>query len=242
MTKKLITLILLLFIFSGSKAQNSFSNLSPKQKIKLAKKEQKAAKKDKEYIQLMDEALILFQDQHFLDAKSKYESASKRRPDNVYPLVMLDDIEIAINAQKEEIKQEEIAETTIPESIILEEEIIISNKIIAIEEDPIAIENKEIIVPLDTEKEIADNIKPDEKKEILIVKPRAQKVYKDDGVYFSEFKEGSAQVSQIEIIKKGVNTSYRMVVHSWGATYYFKGSDPITKDEWLKINEELEKD
>ena len=97
--------------FFGTKfslAQEDFSNMSPKQRIKVAKKEQKAAKKDKEYLALMDEALIAFQAKDYSKAQDLYQKAHERRPDNVYPMVMLDDIALAIEAEEKQVETEEI--------------------------------------------------------------------------------------------------------------------------------------
>lgn len=272
---KLFTIILL-FIFGLNLsvfAQDDWSKMSPNQKIKLAKKEQKAAKKDPEYLKIMDEALVLFQDGQFDEAKEKYTAAHNRRPDNVYPMVMLQDIDVAMELQitEEEIEEEIIVEEIIEEEIIAEEVIaeevvpevpensIIVEEVIAIEEEPIveedimeeevieeaiiieeeiAIETAPILVPNDTEIEIAKAEKP-AKTETITTIVHPPKEYAEDGVYREELKEGNAKVDQITIVEKGVATVYRKVIHAWGAIYYFQNGDPIFEAEWDKLLEEI---
>ena len=244
-----ITLGLLVFSLSMF-AQQDWSKLSPKQKIKLAKKEQKAAKKDPEYLIIMDEALILFQNREFEKAKEKYAIAHERRPDNVYPMVMLDDIEIAMTLPVEEQKQEE----QVPEEIVIDvDEEIIEKRIeqyqveemkeeqIEVIASPI-IEPEAIDLPEDPEIAISKAEKPVRQAELVAPVVQAQKEYLNDGVYRESLKEGSATIDQVTIVVKGVSTVYRKVSHSWGAVYYFKNEDPIFDTEWDKLISEIEKD
>lgn len=256
---KITSTLLFLFIFIQLPvlAQKDWSNLSPKQKIKLAKKEQKAAKKDPEYLKLMEEALVLFQEGKFEEAKKKYSKAHSRRPDNVYPMVMLDDIEIAMNLPqektKEEIVEEEIIEEISNEEIAiesLEEEVLTEENEIeveidemekeeVVEEESIKEENTEIVVPVEPEVVINREIKANTEKTVINHPP---KVYEKDGVYRENLKEGNADVEQITIVEKGQTTIYRKVSHAWGAVYYFQDGDAIFKSEWEKVIEEIDKD
>lgn len=256
---KIISTLLFLFIFfqSGVLAQKDWSNLSPNQKIKLAKKEQKEAKKDPEYLKLMDEALVLFQDGKFEEAKRKYTEAHNRRPDNVYPMVMLDDIEIAMNLPQEktteEIVEEQVVEEIIEEEIAiesLEEEVLQEENEIEVEIDEMAVEEKieeeaienedtQIVVPVEPEVVINREIKANTEKTVINHPP---KVYENDGVYRENLKEGNADVEQITIVEKGQTTIYRKVTHAWGAIYYFEDGNAIFKSEWEKIVSETEKD
>jgi len=246
-----ITLGLLVFSLSMF-AQQDWSKLSPKQKVKLGKKEQKAAKKDPEYLKLMDEALILFQNKEFEKAKEKYAVAHERRPDNVYPMVMLDDIEIAMILPEDEPKQEELAFEEVLIDVDIEEEILEKRAEPYQEEDmkeeqigliasPIA-EPEVIDVPEDFEKAISQAEKPLRQTELGSPAVQVQKEYLNDGVYRESLKEGSATIDQVTIVVKGVSTVYRKVNHSWGAVYYFKNEDPIFDTEWDKLISEIEKD
>lgn len=244
MKLKLSISILLIMISLTSYAQTDWSKLSANQKIKLAKKEQKEAKKDPEYIQMMDEAMLLFQEGQFEKAKEKYTQAHLRRPDNVYPMVMLDDIEIAMNLPKEEMVEEEIplAEPEV-EIIIVEEPALLEDQNIdnSKVEEEILVEEKEIIIPKDPEKTAPIVAKPERKAEVKNPSTQVQKSYENDGVYRESLKEGSAKVDQITVVEKGVSTVYRRVDHSWGATYFFKNGEAITEKEWDNLMLELEK-
>jgi hypothetical protein len=253
---KLATLFIL-FIFSlniNTYAQSDWAKMTSKQKVKLAKKEQKSAKKDPEYLKMMEEALLFFQDNLFDQAKEKYTQAHNRRPDNVYPMVMLDDIEVAmesalvIEQTEEELYVEDIIEKeiideeiTTPEekevTVIEEEE---AEEISIFEEEEIVEEPVSILVPPVKEKEISKTKLPEENSpnNTTIIHPT--KVYAEDGVYREDLKEGNAKIDQITIIEKGVATVYRKVSHAWGAVYYFQNEEPITAAEWNKILVKIE--
>jgi len=246
MIKRSFLILLILSLSTSFYGQNDWSKLSAKQKIKIAKKEQKAAKKDPEYLKLMEEALVLFQEGNFEEAKVKYQAAHDRRPDNVYPIVMLEDIEVAINSPEEEIVEENVQE-------VIEEEAtpiiapVINETNVEIQEDeveelivePEITESEEIILPTVAEKPTTV-VKPTKQPEKETTRVQVQKEYLNDGVYKDSFKEGSANVEQIKIVKKGVETTYRKVSHSWGAIYYFKGEDSISKNEWEDLLKEIE--
>lgn len=248
--KRLLCLLITFATFSFSAtAQQDWSKLSASQKIKLAKKEQKAAKKDPTYLALMDEALALFQSGKYDEAKSAYEKAHELRPDNVYPMVMLDDIEIAMTLPQVEPEIEEAEAEIIAEEIAIEvlEEEIIEEEIEIIEEEILAEELMIEEAEVDSEIVIAERAEPlkspvaTKKTEKVIVNHPA-KVYEEDGVYKENFKEGSANVEQITIVEKGASTIYRKVSHSWGAVYYFENGNAIFKTEWEKMLADLPKD
>lgn len=249
MKLKLVGTLIFLFAYASPFAQESWSGLSANQKIRLAKKEQKAAKKDKEYLQLMEEALSYFQAKEYDKAQEKYKAAHLRRPDNVYPMVMLDDIQVALEKEEETVIVEEIIEEevieeelTTPQVEIIEPEVLEEE---FVEEQKIEMEEQSedpITIPKDPEIEITETQKPDLHPERKVVIKQEPKVYLEDGTFFSNFKEGSADIEQIDIVVKGVNTRYRKVSHSWGAIYYFKNEDSITKDEWTKVYKEAKQD
>lgn len=244
MKLKLSISILFIIISLSAYTQTDWSKLSANQKIKLAKKEQKEAKKDPEYLQMMDEAMRLFQEGQYEKAKEKYAQAHLRRPDNVYPMVMLDDIEIAMNLPKEELVEEEVPvsepeiEVILIEEPALEEDQNIENSEI---KEEIIVEEKEINLPKDPEKTTPVVAKPERRSELKSPATQVQKSYENDGVYRESLKEGSAKVEQITIVEKGISTVYRRVDHSWGATYFFKNGEAITEKEWDNLMSELEK-
>lgn len=251
MRKQLIVTLLFFAISILFYGQDEWSTMSAKQKIKIAKKEQKAAKKDPEYLKLMDEALLLFQKGNYKDAQRKYQEAHDRRPDNVYPKVMLEDIDIAMSLPEEE-KEEVIVEEPIQEPIEEEVLLVVTPEIAepAVEKPQESEENnskeEEIVetevvaLPQEVEKPTTVE-KPKPQPERTTTRVQVQKEYLSDGVYKDSFKEGNADVEQIKIVKKGIETTYRKVSHSWGAIYYFKGENDISKKEWEDLLIEIEK-
>ncbi len=87
------TLIITLLLASGL---TSFAQprLSPIEKAELAAKELEEAKNDPAFLKAMDEAHQLFESQSYEQAIAKYEEASKLRPQNVYPSVIIYDIQL----------------------------------------------------------------------------------------------------------------------------------------------------
>jgi TPR repeat protein len=247
--KTLLLILFGVFIFSiNIDAQKDFSELSPKQKIKLGKKEQKAAKKDPEYLALMEEGLSFFQQKQYSKALAKYEEAQNRRPGNVYPMVMIDDIEIARNLVETQtnMETEVLLESTMltakepeykapetnpkPDEIKREEPKQENPEIIETQTPDVLVIN----TPEKLEKEVTSKPNP------VIIERIEEKVYENDGIYRETLKEGSATIEQITVVKNGVTTVIRQVVHTWGGVFYFKDKDAITKQEYQKLISELE--
>ena len=243
-----ITLLLSAFIFPlNTVAQQDFSKLSAKQKIKLGKKEQKDAKKDPEYLQMMSEGMVYFQSKEYDKAITKYQGAHDRRPNNVYPMVMLEDINVAKELISVETKPEtEVvlfgSETSTREPENKKSNVVIASSIDSIQESPP--ENIELI---ETQTQIPIVINTPEKLEKPVVKstevetvPKKEvKVYENDGIYHETLTEGSATIYQITIVRMGKATVLREVVHTWGGEFYFYNQDPITKQEYKKLVSKL---
>ena len=246
--KIFITLLLSVLIFPlKTEAQQDFSQLSSKQKIKLGKKEQTEAKKDPEYLQMMNEGMVYFQAKEYDKAITKYEAAHNRRPNNVYPMVMLEDINVAKELISVEAKPE--TEVVLLNSAASEREpenkqsdIVVNLKTDSIQEpqpektelietqtqDPIVINTPEKV---EKQVVISNEVKPIDKKEA--------KVYENDGIFHETLKEGSATIHQITIVKNGKATILREVVHTWGGEFYFLDQDAITKQEYKKLVSKL---
>ena len=246
--KIFITLLLSVLIFPlNAVAQQDFSKLSAKQKIKLGKKEQKEAKKDPEYLQMMNEGMIYFQSREYDKAISKYEAAHDRRPNNVYPMVMLEDINVAKESISAETKPETVVELI--DSDVTERELEnkssdleITSNIDSIQESPsekIEIIETQTQVPIviDTPEKIEKSVV--KSAEVKTIPKKEEKVYENDGIYRETLKEGSATIYQITIVKKGKATVLREVIHTWGGEFYFFNQDPITKQEYKKLVSKL---
>jgi len=244
--KTLISILFSVFMFAiNTNAQKDFSELSPKQKIKLGKKEQKAAKNDPEYLALMEEGLAFFQEREYSKALAKYEEAHSRRPKNVYPVVMIEDVAIAKNLILTQTK----AKT----------EVVLENNLVEIKEpaykepdtkpDVTKEEEKKQENPEIIETQIPEEIvinTPEKLEKELVVKPNPviietieEPIYKNDGIYRETLKEGSATIDQVTVVKNGSITVIRQVVHTWGGVFYFKDKDAISKQEYEKLIADL---
>jgi hypothetical protein len=231
----------------NSEAQQDFSGLSAKQKIKLGKKEQKEAKKDPEYLQLMNEGMVFFQSKEYSKAIAKYEDAHNRRPNNVYPMVMLEDINVAKKLIATETKPEtEIILTTSDDSAREPEnkksDIVVNTVTDSIQASPSV--NTELI---ETQTEDPIIINTPEKVEKQVVKStevkaiaeKEEKVYENDGIFHETLKEGSATIYQTTIVRNGKAIVLREVLHTWGGEFYFMDQNPITKQEYEMLVSKL---
>lgn len=114
--KQRFTLIALILALSlPCMAQKDFAKLPAKVKLKMAQEEELASESDVEFQGLMTEGMNLFETREYELAIEKFEAAGERRPINVYPPVMIEDVKLAMSLPQEE---EEVAE----EEPIIEEE------------------------------------------------------------------------------------------------------------------------
>lgn len=114
MNNKLIITASLLILSGSIAAQNEFANLSAKAKTEMAKSEEIESEKDEIFQELMGTGMEHFESNRFEEAISAFESAGNRRPINVYPPVMIEDVKLAMSVYVEEEIEEEPKED-IPE-------------------------------------------------------------------------------------------------------------------------------
>ena len=241
--KTLTTLLISILIFSiNTEAQQDFSKLSAKQKIKLGKKEQKEAKKDPEYLQMMNEGMAYFQTKEYDKATTKYEDAHNRRPNNVYPMVMLEDINVARELVSVETKPETTVilpdNTESRELETKESDLVVNSTNDSDQDNP---DENPKIIETQTEDPIVINTPENIEKQVVVptkvntIDKKEEKIYESDGIYRETLKEGSATIYQTTIVTKGKTTVLREVVHTWGGEFYFMDQDPITKQEYKKL-------
>ena len=241
-----ILTILFLGISTGSIAQKDFSKLSGRAKAKLAKKERKEAKKDKEYQLMMEEAHDNFVGQKYHDALDLYEKARERRPLNVYPKVKIEDVLLAMQNQPQEENVETVFEDPLkiesppePEKIsdpadaqerieeVFEEEIQKAEDIVEKEVPPPPKEEKsepkvdKVVIVKD------EDLKP--MSEAQLREDLGQRY--EDGVHEKTFTEGNKTITERIVVKEGLGDIYRRVQYAWGA-FYFKNNKSVTKNTW----------
>ncbi|MGY6563063.1 MAG: hypothetical protein ACXITV_13250 [Luteibaculaceae bacterium] len=100
-----ILIFLLAFGFKLS-AQIDFQNLSAEDIIRIGKEELVEASKDIVFIELMDKGHELFKSKNYDAAIQHYSQAQKKRPQNVYPSVIIRDIELEKANQERKATQE----------------------------------------------------------------------------------------------------------------------------------------
>lgn len=231
----------------NTQGQQDFTELSAKQKIKLGKKEQKEAKKDPEYLQLMNEGMALFQSKEYGKAITKYEDAHNRRPNNVYPMVMLDDIDVAKKLIASETKPETEVELTAFDDSTREPENNKSDIVVNAGRDSIQDSSPENTELIETQPQDPIVINTPDKVEKQVVKStevkevakKEEKVYENDGIFRETLKEGSATIYQTTIVRNGKAIVLREVLHTWGGEFYFMDQNPVTKQEYEMLVSKL---
>jgi hypothetical protein len=98
-----LTLIALVIVLSmPSIAQKEFSKLPAKVKLKMAQEEEIASDADPVFQGLMTEGMNFFEAKEYELAIEKFEEAGTKRPINVYPPVMIEDVKLAMTLPQEE--------------------------------------------------------------------------------------------------------------------------------------------
>lgn len=122
MLQRLTLIAIAIALSFPSLAQKEFASLPAKVKLKMAQEEEIASEGDPVFQTLMSEGMTYFEDREFDKAISKFEEAGARRPINVYPPVMIEDVTLARSLPYEEAVTEQEPEV-IEEPISTEPEI-----------------------------------------------------------------------------------------------------------------------
>src|SRR5690554_6055791 len=103
--------IILLLTSTLVSGQEKFAELSSKERIQVVEKEEKEAANDERFQSLMQDGHLLFKEKHYLKAIHTYEKAQDRRLYNVYPKVIIADIELSMKDILQALRVAEKAET-----------------------------------------------------------------------------------------------------------------------------------
>lgn len=230
-----------------AEAQKDFSELSAKQRIKIAEEEQVQAATDHTFQQEMELGHELFKQKHYLKAIRAYEQAQKKRPYNVYPKVKITDIELSMKdtlVQLREAEKQELSQ----------------------QRDRIEPEKKpDQQQPNETEKERLEKLDNWEKKEReRMAREREREDKKSEplpesggdvpkisledyqkelaqkypsGITEEEYKEGNKSITKRIVVRGGKGNEYKRVEHSWGGVFYFKNGEAITDRVWKSETE-----
>ncbi len=257
MNKKTILLGALLMFSAHTFCQTTLDGMSARAKSKLAKQEERDAKKDDAYQSLMEEGHTSFEANDFEAALNSFEQASSMRPVNVYPPVMIADVKLAMenyvepedtaSIEEEPILSEpevaELPEVTTKEDDIARQERLkeaYEREMQKVQDEapaPIAEAEPEtplIDTPAITEVPIEEQ-KTDSEGMIEFTDEDPQVVLAGkfpDGVTEEEFEEGNKVILRRVVVKDGVANDYRRVTHAWGGVFYFKNGESVTLRTW----------
>lgn len=226
--------------------EDKFANLSSKERISIAQKEEIDSKQDREFQQMMQAGHELFKGKHYLKAIHKYEEAQAKRPYNVYPKVIIADIELSMKdtlatirkAEEMEKKAEELKpETPKPETKPEEkkEETSTADRIEKMDKWE-AEERKKLEAQREREKQQATPPPTKNNGEVAVLsledfqKDLAEKY--PTGTTESIEKEGNRTTTTRIVVAEGKGNEYKKVVHSWGGVFYFKNGEAVTERVW----------
>ena len=210
-----------------------FAGMSPKERARIAKKEQEEAREDPAYQAIMVQAEDHFRNARYEQALASYREARTLRPLNVYPKVKIKDVKALI-------AQRQAAAAAVP---VMEKPV----------EDPIEIAPAPVSVevpalePLPSvEKDEAPSSAPEpsvERGPAVVSKPTQAKETRErtvetikpkpvDGLSERRSKEGNAEVVERILTAEGRSTVFKRVAHTWGQVFYFEDGRPIDPRVW----------
>jgi len=233
-------------------AQNDFKKLSAQERSAIAEREMLEAARDFDFLRLMDEGYALFVQKHYLKAIRKYEVARDLRPYNVYPKVIITDIELSMKDTLQMLREKETeAERTAdrferkppPELPNREKEMKEFDE-----------REKERLKNVDKweqnqRRQVADQValKKDEDDKKLTLQPLTgqdvpvasiEDLQKELGKLYSEgitqrsYDEGNRKITEHIVVKNGLGNEYKRVEHAWGGKFYFKNGSSISERVW----------
>ncbi len=230
-----------------SVGQEDFSELPAKERIAIAKSEEVDAKRDAVFQQKMQEGHELFKGKHYLKAIHKYEEAQAQRPYNVYPKVIIADIELSMKDTLEILRAEERIQKeapkpkvetpekpeTKPDSTTTEDRMRRLDEWEASErkrrEAQREAEEKKEPAPQTITGDVEQMTLADYQKELANTFP--------EGVSETVEKEGNRTTTTRVVVKDGSGNEYKKVVHEWGGVFYFKNGEAVTERTWKSETE-----
>lgn len=239
---------------TGLKAQGDFADLSTKERINLAEKEETESATDADFQQMMQAGHELFKGQHYLKAIHTYEKAQDRRPYNVYPKVIIADIELSMKdtlqtlraaekaqtqSQKMQPEQKSVKPDTKPVTQTIDE---------TKEERLEKLNNWENEERARRERERAEEKEKDAKPTEVIMEGDVEKLSTADyqkelaskypsGITENVSKEGNKLIITRVVVKDTIGNEYKKVVHDWGGVFYFKNGEAVTERVWTQETE-----
>jgi len=227
-----------------------FASLSPKERIAAAEREEVEAAQDASYMQMMQQGHELFKKRHYLKAIHKYEDARTQRPLNVYPKVIIADIELSMKdtlTTLRAVEKLELEKPQLPEPPKADTEKVAEPKPIDIpKETPKqrlekvekweAEERRKLEQARQQQNEtkpaVAETAKGDVPKMSVAdyQKELAQKYPK--GITEEISTEGNKTITKRIVVSGETGNEYKKVVHNWGGVFFFKNGESVTERVW----------
>lgn len=261
-TARLLAYVAYLALAAGAQAQGTdaasltdeFSRLSPKERARIARKEQEEARVDTAYQRVMARAEERFQQARYEDALAGYEQGRRMRPLNVYPKVKIQDIQALIKKRDEEVakaaaivpgtKEEPIVPAVVPTEPVA--------TVIAPREDPPppadvapvpeAVHRPAEPAPLREKRTPAPLAAPIVRDTVRTARAEASNAPQreavpqlPDGVRENRYREGNADVIERVVTRSGKSSVYKRTENKWGQVYYFEDGQPIDARVWKAL-------
>ena len=195
---------------------DEFAYLTAKERSKIAKQERIDAIEDTIFLRFMQEGETLFRERSYEDALTKFKAARNRRPYNVNPKVKIEDLE-ALLLQREKQTTKQTVPTITRGTTSTDQKAVLQTSALP-----------SISSVTRTQPAGITAILPDE--ELPPSDPRSLGLNIEQRVFI----QGTARVLERVVHLDNRDDIYRKVTHEWGAIYYFKGSNTITKRTWDK--------
>jgi len=254
MQSRILLTVLYFFLASLLFGQDNFTQLSTKERIKIAENEEKAAGNDEQFQKLMQNGHNLFKEKHYLKAIHTYEQAQDRRPYNVYPKVIISDIELSMKdtlltlraAEKVEAQKEKLEKKEKPIQV---KEKVDEPKPESEEERRAKLEKWENQERAKRERERElEKQKAEEEKPQAVISGDVKILTTDDlreelgqkypdGITEETTTEGNKTIIKRVVVSNNLGNEYKRVIHNWGGVFYFKNGEAVTERVWTEETE-----
>lgn len=250
-------IILIFLLFAGLVASTSilaqgrdFSELSASERAERAEKESLEAAQDQAFLFLMDKGHQMFSEKHYLKAIRAYEDAGALRPNNVYPPVIIRDIEISMKDTLNTLRKKEAEELDSTKQQRTKPELPDREKIMEeFREKEAERQQKAAQWESEERKQLARHreLKKDEEGEKRELDDYSGSDVRDasleefqeslaeeynEGVTQRSYEEGNRKITERVVVKNNKGNVYKRVEHAWGGKFYFKNGTPISEESW----------
>jgi hypothetical protein len=249
----LLIVAITFFVFGSLQGQTTdteFSKLSAKERSEIAQKETMEAARDHAFLYLMDQGHQLFVEKRYLESVRKYEDARALRPRNVYPPVIIRDIELSMKDTLQLLREKEKEEKPETPSARKEPELPDREKIMEEFRKKEAERQKKVDEwessqrrymareralkeEEDQEQQELGKFKGRDVREASVEELQEELAREySDGVTQRSYDDGQRKITERVVVRKGIGNAYKRVEHPWGGKFYFKNGQPISEETW----------